>query len=161
MKKLICVFIFLFLTSCSSTSEDEPYSDTAGPETDFNAATVLAKKTNRNIMIIISANQCPDCREFDHQLSFSPLRELINSNYVTVKVNVGNFDENLDFVSRFDKPISKDLPSIIITDSNKQVYFITKSKELSSIRKMKRTDVIQFFRDITLKTKKAIGLGLQ
>ncbi len=154
MKRLIYIFIFLFLSSCSSSSEDGPYSDTADPQADYNTAAVLAKATNRNIMLIFGANWCPDCREFDQQLKSSPLKELIDTNYVTVKVNVGDFDENMDFVSDFDNPVSKGIPSIVITDSDKQVYFITKARELSSIRNMKKSAVIDFFQEVTQKNNK-------
>jgi len=112
-------------------------------------------------MLIFGANWCPDCREFDRQPKSSPLKELINTNYVTVKVNVGNFDENMDFVSDFDIPVSKGILPIVITDSDKQVYFITKAKELSSIRNMKKSEVIDFFQGATKKTTKAIEFRAQ
>ena len=149
MKLFIAACSFLALLSCSSNDKELPYSNNADPVADYSLALSTAKTNNKLVMLIFGANWCPDCIELDRQLNTSPLKELINENYELVKVNVGEFDENLDFIKNFGKPLVRGIPSIVITDADETISFISTAGELSSIRKMHKGDAQALFKKIT------------
>jgi hypothetical protein len=63
-----------------------------------------------------------------------------------VKVDVGNFDHNLDVAAKYGDPIKKGIPAAVIVSPTGQVLYATKGGELADARRMSDDGVYEFFR---------------
>jgi thiol:disulfide interchange protein len=75
------------------------YDDQRDPFSDANAALILAKKTNRNVLIEIGGNWCSWCHKMDAFLLKNPrVYKALHSKYVLLKINVSDNNDNNDFM---------------------------------------------------------------
>lgn len=61
---------------------------------------------------------------------------LIDSRFVVVKIDVGNFNKNLDLANRYGNPIQKGIPAAVVVTPADQVLYSTKAGELADARRM-------------------------
>ena len=134
------------LGGCSETPSGKgPYDVSADPESQYKDALLLANAEQKRVLIIFGANWCPDCRAFAKELGTDPLQRLISDNFVPLNVNIGNWDENMDFVARFGKPVAQGIPSIAVADGDGKIRFVTQAGELASVRQTSSQDLFQWF----------------
>lgn len=133
-------------TSCSESPEATgPYDASADPARQYEDVLVRAKAEQKRVLIIFGANWCPDCRAFSKELGTDPLQRLVSDNFVPLNVNIGNWDENMDFVARFGKPVAQGIPSIAVADSDGTTRFVTVAGELATVRQTSSQDLYQWF----------------
>ena len=61
---------------------------------------ILAKKTNRNVLIEIGGNWCTWCHKMDAFLLQNPeIFQTLHNQYVLLKINVSDTNENVDFMA--------------------------------------------------------------
>ncbi len=124
-----------------------PYDTSADPQSDLTAAMAEARKSGKRVLVVFGANWCPDCRILDKEFhSGSKTAELVASRYEVVKVDVGDFDKNLDFASLYGEPIKKGIPSVVIVTPTNEVVYQTKAGELADARTMGSDGLYEFFR---------------
>src|SRR4030095_2256247 len=102
--------------SARSTSS-LPYDEAADVRAEISAATTQAATEQKYILLVFGANWCVDCRELSANMVKSPLSDLIDRRYVVVKVDVGNWNRNLDIVKAWGDPIAKGIPGVVVSDS--------------------------------------------
>ncbi|WP_019029669.1 thioredoxin family protein [Colwellia piezophila] len=108
---ILLISLSLFLTnitaanSASTTSTaDLPtystsYDEQRDPFKDATAALTLAKATNRQVLIEIGGDWCTWCHKMDNFLAKNPeVYHALHSQYVLLKVNVSDSNENNDFM---------------------------------------------------------------
>ncbi len=133
--------IFLILTaglSAAVLAAPLPYDESADAKADVQHALVAAKSSHMPALIVFGANWCEDCRALDHAGSF-----------IIVKVDVGNFDRNLDVVAAYGSPIKKGIPAAVVVSVDNKVLYATKAGELADARRMSETGIYEFFRRIS------------
>jgi thioredoxin 1 len=132
-----------------------PYDTAADPQRDLIAAMADARKTGKRVMVVFGANWCPDCRVLDMEFhSGSKAAALVAKRYDVVKVDVGDFDKNLDFAKLYGEPIKKGIPSIVIVTPRNEVVYQTEAGELADARTMGSAGIYTFFKD---KADKSVG----
>ena len=123
-----------------------PYNESADAHNDVKAALLHAE--NKKVMLIFGANWCPDCRKFDAQLMKEPLLATILNHYVLVKIDIGQFDKNMDIADAYGKPTSKGIPAVAITDSTGRVTKIITGDKRVATRK-RSDDALLNLLDVT------------
>ena len=132
-----------------------PYDIAADPQRDLTAALAQARRSGKRVMVVFGANWCPDCRVLDQEFhSGSKAAELVASRYEVVKVDVGDFDKNLDFAKLYGEPIKKGIPSIVVVTPTNEVVYQTKAGELADARSLGSDGIYGFFKD---KADKPLG----
>jgi protein disulfide-isomerase len=122
-----------------------PFDELADPDEDYAAALAQAESQGKLVMLIFGANWCGDCRAFESQINQGELKSLIDNRFVKARINVGQWDINLDFVKKFGNPIAKGIPSIVIVDTKKKELFITQAGELANARNMSSESMYNWF----------------
>jgi len=75
------------------------YDDQRDPFQDAASALSLAKETNRQVLIEIGGNWCTWCHKMDDFLAKNPdVYQALHSQYVLLKINVSDSNENNDFM---------------------------------------------------------------
>lgn len=62
-----------------------------------------AQSLNKEVLVIFGANWCEACRDLDNAMHGSSAA-LIDSRFVVVKIDVGDFYKNLDLANRYGNP---------------------------------------------------------
>jgi thioredoxin 1 len=132
-----------------------PYDTSADPQRDLAAALADARKSGKRVLVVFGANWCEDCRVLDRELhSRSKAAELVGRRYDVVKVDVGDFDKNLDFAKLYGEPIKHGIPSIVVVTPTNEVVYQTRAGELADARSMGSDGIYTFFKD---KADKRLG----
>jgi len=125
---------------------DRPYDPSADAKADIHAALAQAAPAKRPVLLIFGANWCEDCRALDKALHTGRNAELMAKEFRVVKVDVGNFDHNLDVADAYGNPIKKGIPAAVIVSPDNQVLYATRGGELADARRMSDDGVYEFFR---------------
>ena len=153
MKRL---FLLLgLLVGTSAYAVEMPYNPAADANTDVQQALTKAKAEHTPVLLIFGANWCPDCRALDHALKTGKNAELLDQQFIVVKVDVGNFDHNLDLEKHYGDPIGKGIPAAVIVSPNDQVLYSTRAGELSNARRMNDDGIYGFLKQALAKAQAA------
>lgn len=123
-----------------------PYDERADAGADLGRALATAADSRKDVLLVFGANWCPDCRELDKALHGTN-REPIERRFVVVKVDVGNFDRNLDLSRRYGNPIEKGIPAAVILSPDGRVVYATLRGELADARRMSESGIVEFLTD--------------
>lgn len=153
MKRLLLLLILL--TSASAFAADTPYNTTADANAEIQHALVQAKASHTPVLLIFGANWCEDCRSLDRALNTEKNAGLIHQQFQVVKIDVGNFDHNLDIAKRYDDPTRKGIPAAVIVSADNKILYSTKAGELSNARRMNDDGVYGFFKQAIANSQSA------
>ena len=145
MKHLI-VSLALALGAAAAGAADRPYDPAADAKAQISATLAEAARTQQPVLLIFGANWCADCRALDKSLHTGRNAELIEHQFKVVKIDVGNFDHNLDIANAYGNPIKKGIPAAVIVSPDNKVIYATRGGELADARSMSDDGVYEFFK---------------
>ena len=122
---------------------DWPYDEKADATADVHRALGAAAADHRDVLLVFGANWCGDCRALDKAMHGSS-QPLISGKFHVVKIDVGNFDKNLDLANRYGNPIAKGIPAVVVLGADNHVIYSTKGGELADARKMGDQGIYDF-----------------
>ena len=152
MKKILALLASIAFSlsmgmSAAHADVAHPYDEAADAHATVNKALAEAKAANKNVLVIFGANWCKDCLELNKSMQ-GQSAALIASKFVVVKVNVGQFDQNLDLANSYGNPIKKGIPAAVVLKPDNTVLYASKGGELSNARRMSEQGVVDFFNQI-------------
>ncbi len=131
--------------STSKSGESLPFNETADAQAEIHAAMTQAAAEKKYVLLIFGANWCIDCRELSANMVKSPLSDLIRQRYVVVKVDIGNWNRNLDIVKAWGDPTAKGIPGVVVADPSGSTLYMTKAGEVANARWMGSEGLMKFF----------------
>jgi thioredoxin len=146
MKSLIRLLIGVGI-SLAAAAASLPYDDAADAHAALERGQSEARSQRKDVLVIFGANWCEDCRDLDKAMHGSSA-SLIDSRFVVVKIDVGNFNKNLDLAKRYGNPIQKGIPAAVLLTPGDQVLYSTKAGELANARRMGDRGIYDFFSKI-------------
>jgi thioredoxin 1 len=144
MKKILLSLVVALATSLA-VAADRPYDESADAKAQIQAALHEAAASRQPVLLIFGANWCADCRALDHALKTGRNAELMAQKFKVVKVDVGNFDHNLDVTAAYGNPTKKGIPSAVIVSPDNKVLYVTRAGELADARSMSDDGIYEFF----------------
>jgi thioredoxin family protein len=120
------------------------YPDPAQAKHDLDAAIAAAAKDHKNVLVDFGGNWCYDCHVLDEAFHSRELAPLIRANYHVVRVNIAEYDQNLDIAERLQVNLKKGVPELAVLDSKGALLTSTKQGEFESAVKVGPADVTQF-----------------
>lgn len=138
------LFLILFLAT-KAICADFPYKENANANFDLQQGLQQAITSKRLVLIVFGANWCKDCLALDSALKSSETADFLSKKFVTVKVDVGNFDHNLELVKKFGNPIKGGIPAAVVLSSSGELLYSTRAGELSSAKRMSESGIYNFF----------------
>ncbi len=131
------------LLALSVAAAELPYDEHADAQAQIQQALNQARSDHRDVLLVFGANWCPDCRELDKALHGSS-QPLIGNRFEVVKIDIGNFDKNLDISNRYGNPIGKGIPAVVVLSASNEVLYSTKAGELANARHMGDSGIYDF-----------------
>jgi len=144
MKKIFLSLAVALATSLA-VAADRPYDESADAKAQIQVALHEAAASKQPVLLIFGANWCADCRALDHALKTGRNAELMAQKFKVVKLDVGNFDHNLDVTAAYGNPTKKGIPSAVIVSPDNKVLFVTRAGELADARRMSDDGIYEFF----------------
>src|SRR5882672_361732 len=142
------------LTATLAFAAAQPYDEAADAKADLKQALKASKADQQPVLVIFGANWCKDCRALDQALSTGRNAALVKREFRVVKVDVGNFDKNLDVAEAYGNPIKKGIPAAVVLSPDNKVLYATRLGELADARNMSETGIYDFFKGVTQAAKK-------
>ncbi|MBE7417331.1 MAG: thioredoxin family protein [Ideonella sp.] len=124
------------LVSIAAAAAGPLYNESADAHGEVDAALATSKAERKPLLIVFGANWCPDCRALDSAMGRGDIARFTSSRFKVVKVDVGNFDRNLDIAARFGNPAKQGIPAAVVVSPDGQVVYSTRRGELSSARSL-------------------------
>ncbi|MBB5359557.1 protein disulfide-isomerase [Rhodanobacter sp. ANJX3] len=144
MKRLL--LLLTLLVGAQVAAAELPYNTSADANADIAHALAQAKAKRTPVLLIFGANWCEDCRSLNRALNTEKNAALIHQQFQVVKIDVGNFDHNLDITKRYDDPTKNGIPAAVIVSPDDKILYSTKAGELSNARRMNDDGVYGFFK---------------
>ena len=113
-----------------------PYDEQADARADINTAVARAAKEGKQVLVVYGANWCKDCLALNKGFGQGHLGGAVDKRFVTVKVNVGRFDKNVDLANQMGVTLKKGIPTVAVLGADGQVLGTTKGGELADARNM-------------------------
>ncbi|HHW4678855.1 MAG TPA: thioredoxin family protein [Xylella sp.] len=126
-----------------------PYDEHAHAWDQVTKALAAGKRMHKSTLIFFGANWCTDCLALDESLHNSKNSTLIAKYFEVVKVDVGNFDRNLELSQAYGDPIQEGIPAVVVVSPDGQVRYTTKAGELENARKISDQGIYDFFAKVT------------
>ena len=120
-----------------------PYDERADAAADVRHAIAAAQSDHKQVLLVFGANWCPDCRALDQAMHGSS-QHLLDSKFEVVKIDIGNFDKNLDLAQRYGNPIAKGIPAVVVVGHANQVVYATRNGELANAGQMSEQGIFDF-----------------
>jgi thioredoxin 1 len=142
MKRLV-MLAALALLAQAVVATQWPYDEKANARADVTRALAQAQADHKNVLLVFGANWSEDCRELDEAMH-GKSRPLIDGRFELVRIDVGNFDKNLDLARRYGDPIKQGIPALVELSADDQVIYSTKGGELVGARKIGDQGIYDF-----------------
>ncbi len=142
MNRILAMTALLLITSGVGATI-WPYDEKADAAADVEHALGATRTDHKKVLLVFGANWCEDCRALDKALQGSS-RTLIQGKFDVVKIDVGNFDKNLELDARYGHPIKNGIPAVVVLDTDNQVIYSTKGGELANARHMGEQGIYDF-----------------
>lgn len=113
-----------------------PYNEQADARADINQALARAAAERKQVLVVYGANWCKDCLALERGFSQGHLAGEVSRRFVTVKVNVGRFDRNVEVANQMGVTLKKGIPTVAVLASDGQVLGATAGGELADARNM-------------------------
>lgn len=152
---LLSVPLMLLSAGAGAAPAPLPYDEHAQPAAELQSALERARSEHKNVLIVFGANWCEDCRALERAFKTEPTAAMLAPHYEIIKVDIGQFDKNLDFVHRYGNPISKGIPSVVVVTPSNTVVYQTRAGELADARHLGNDGIGKFFSDLNQRVASA------
>jgi thioredoxin-related protein len=136
MKKLIPLIFTLFIATTSFAQTETKtvvniYNPKANAQADVDVAVAKAKAANKHVFIQVGGNWCIWCIRFHDLVNATPaLKELLNTNYEVVLLNMSPENKNEAILKKFNNPGRFGFPVFLILDGDGKLIHTQNSSYL-------------------------------
>lgn len=142
----------LILFTHFALANPTPYDEKADAAAQINQALAQAKTQHKNVLLIFGANWCKDCIELDRSIKTTNAA-LMNKKFVIVKINIGQYDANMDIANKYGNPTKKGIPAAVLISPDNSTLYATHGGELADARHMSDQGIYDFFNKIVTQAK--------
>ena len=125
------------------------YNETADAKAEVQQALAQAAESHQAVLVVFGANWCPDCRVLNAAFKQGPSAPLIAKDFKVVKVNIGQYDQNVDMAKGYGIDLKKGIPTVASLSAKGDVLYTTKESELADARHMGDDGIYQFFKKVS------------
>ena len=141
-RRLFLVAAVVFAGSACSDKGPKPYDSKADARADLNTALQRARTENKQVLVVFGANWCADCQALAKQMAAGLVAAHVAQRYIVTKVDVGDFNKNLDLARQMGDAVQKGIPAVAVVLADGSFQRATQAGELASARKMGDADVL-------------------
>jgi thioredoxin 1 len=118
------------------------------PESEIDAALRMARQRRHFLMVEFGADWCGDCRALAANLDSPELREYFKRHFDLLRVDVGQFDRNVDMAKSVGVDINQGIPTAVFFAPDGKRIGATNQGELASSSLLGPDQIQTFLRAI-------------
>ncbi|HSD83087.1 MAG TPA: thioredoxin family protein [Anaerolineae bacterium] len=123
-----------------------PYNEQADPAPDIAAALKQAKAGNKLVLLDFGANWCPDCLVLAKHFENAQVKPFLDKHFIVVKIDVGQWDKNLDIAERYGNPIKQGIPAVVVLNADGKQLASTADGSLASASTTQPQDILAYLK---------------
>jgi len=132
-------------TASATAAAPEGYDPARDAAADIAAAKRAAAADGRPVLLDFGADWCPDCVVLGKTFT-EPGTVGLLAKYHVVRVDVGDFDHNLDVAAQYVELQSSGIPALAVVDAHGRLEVATNQGQFSNARDMPASDVNAFLK---------------
>jgi len=144
VKSLTVLLTFILLQSGTS----KPYPETKVTKAMVDDALGRARAEHKFLMIEFGANWCEDCVALAQNLEQGQPRDYLQKHFRILKVDVGQFDRNLDIAKALSVDLNKGIPTAVFFAPDGNRVGATNNGEFEPARKYGSRQIYSFLKQI-------------
>jgi thioredoxin 1 len=130
----------------TTISPSSPYDETAVPQKDIETALINAERDEKLVLLDFGANWCPDCVVLSTLFEDPFVRPYLQENFYVVKIDVGEWDKNLDISQQYGNPIDNGIPAVVVLSANGDIIATTKDGALANARTATAQEILGYLK---------------
>jgi thioredoxin 1 len=134
-RRVVLAALALAFAACSDKGP-KPYDERADARADLNRALQQAREQSKQVLVVFGANWCADCQALARQMADGPVAVHVAQRYVVTKVDVGDFNKNLDLARQMGDAVKKGIPAVAVLGTDGSFQRATLAGELASARQL-------------------------
>ena len=123
-----------------------PYDEQADPAQDIVTALKQAQADDKLVLLDFGANWCPDCLVLSKHFENAQVKPFLDEHFVVVKIDVGQWDRNLDVAEKYGNPIKQGIPAVVVLDANGKQIASTANGALASASSTQPQDILAYLK---------------
>jgi thioredoxin 1 len=139
------ILVALALGAAACGPKPKPYDENADARVELNKALQQAQAQGKRVLVVFGANWCADCQALAKLMATGPVAEHVAQRYVVTKVDIGDFNKNLDLARQMGDATKKGIPSAALLGADGALIRTTLGGELSRARRMGDAQVLAVF----------------
>ena len=120
------------------------YDASRNATADIQTALSLAKASRKEVLLDFGADWCPDCVALDGMFHSAQVESLLNSDYVVVPIDVGDWNLNLGVAGDYVDLNTSGIPALVVISDSGEVREATNDGSFSNARTMEPSQVASF-----------------
>lgn len=124
----------LFISFMTIAGHENIYDPSRDALSDYKSALLSAKKERKNIIVITGGNWCKYCYKLEEELKESALDKIIEDDFILMKANFGDGNDNERFFNLF--PKFNTYPHVMIISSEGKLLESKSSLSENEIRSL-------------------------
>ncbi len=141
---LAVVILAALILPSATTTGPKPYDESADAKAALKSTLASAQAAQVPVLVIFGANWCEDCRALDRTMSTPRNAQLISQSFKVVKIDIGNFDKNVEIADAYGNPTKQGIPAAILLAPDGHLVYATRAGELAQARRMSESGVYEF-----------------
>lgn len=137
-------------TAPSQTSKSSEPSASTGltyatdPPAAIDAGRAAAAEDGRPVLLDFGADWCVDCNVLDELYGRPAVSRVLDQGFHLVKIDVGEFDKNLDVAAEYIDLDTSDIPALVVIKPDGKVAYASNDGEFASARTMDEQQLLAF-----------------
>ena len=133
----------------TSTSVARPapsflYDPRADARADIAAALARSKADRLPVLLDFGADWCPDCHVLSAYLDSPEGRAKVGDRAHVVRIDVGNWDRNLDVAKDYGNVVDKGIPAVVVLEPDGSIAGTSADGALANARTMPMIQVLDY-----------------
>ena len=125
----------------------KPFSEQVIAEKQLNDFISKALELKKQPLVIFGANWCPDAQCLEAVMKLVTVNKFVAQHYEVMRIDVGDYDQNMELYKVFGMPSEEGVPRVIILDLKGKVLNLDSNDRWRAARKTAPQEIFNYFQE--------------
>jgi len=130
-----------------SSNLPKPFSEQVIAEKQLNDFISKALELKKQPLVIFGANWCPDAQCLEAVMGMLTVTKFLAHHYEIIRVDVGDYDQNMELYKVFGMPSEEGVPRVIILDLKGKVLNLDSNDRWRAARETAPQEIFNYFQE--------------
>jgi thioredoxin 1 len=125
----------------------KPFSEQVIAEKQLNDFISKALELKKQPLVIFGANWCPDAQCLEAVMKLVTVNKFVAQHYEVMRIDVGDYDQNMELYKVFGMPSEEGVPRVIILDLKGKVLNLDRNDQWRAARETAPQEIFNYFQE--------------